>query len=161
MSPITHLFTPNVLQAFVQSGQRYFVRNTYRDGFISTGAHRCFLITHYTDEAKAVAHFEVVKHDVGRFFYDWKNGEHQDRLHAASLQPTGFRIYSTLFYPNWKQRVKQPLKEKVNRYLTHQTDWTINRAEPIHTDLYWQYGELYLHISHQQASIKVNMQSLK
>ncbi len=76
-----------------------------------------FLIAHYNDIAKANAHFNSIQKDSNRFLYDWNNDEHKKKFYLAASQPEGYKIYSTYFLPNYKDKITKPLKDKINRYM--------------------------------------------
>jgi hypothetical protein len=158
-----YLFTTQVLDAFVQAGKLYFVRNTYNRAFdhFDETIKGNFIITHYDDEAKAKAHYNSIPSDPHRFLYDWYNSEHQTKLKAAAAQPQGYKIYSTLFYPDWKKKITNHIKDKVSQYVYKHTNWKPGKGEVVNPDLYWQFGQLYTVINYNGQQIKVKFEDIE
>ena len=82
-------FTTDVLEATINKGCQWFVRNTY----LQAGNHfdeqvkGSFIISHFNDWAKSNTHYNSTAHDPHRFLYDCSKGEHKTKLLAAAGQP--------------------------------------------------------------------------
>ena len=156
------LLSSALLDAFLRAGKVYFVRNSYRVLFNGTGVDKTgnFIITHYDDEAKARAHYNAVENDRHRFYYDWNIEEHRKRLQYAATQPENYRIYSTLFIPGWKNKISRELKEKLRAFVTGKTNWQPGKGEALNTDLYWQFGQLYVAIHFRGEQLKCTLDAI-
>src|SRR4051812_34472471 len=159
----TYPFTKEVLEASVKRGCFYFVRNSYRRPFdhFDEGIKAYLLITHYDDVAKAYAHINSITNDPQRFLYDWKNEEHKKRLYVASSQPEGYKIYSTYFLPDYKDKITATLKDKINSYIYRHTNWKPRKMEVLNVDFYMQYGSLYVAISYTTQKIKIKFDDIE
>lgn len=159
----TYPFTKDVLDATVKRGCLYFVRNTYQRLFdhFHEGIKGYFLITHYSDSGKANAHYNSIPNDGNRFLYDWNNEEHRQKLYIAASQPEGFKVYSTYFLPDYKERITNGLKDKINKYMFKNTEWKPGKGEVINLDLYMQYGSLYATMSYNTQKIKVKFDDIE
>lgn len=147
-------FTKDLLKAFVKSGKIYFVRNKYSAAFDHfDGGAKNFLITHYDDISKAKAHFNSIAFDPHRFMYHWKISEHKEKLLIAASQPQGYKIYSSLFLPNWEKKITINTKEKINRYMYAHTNWKPGSGEKTHLNFYFQFGQLYFTLSYNGNKI--------
>lgn len=155
--------TTDVLQATIDRGCVYFVRNTYTQAFdhFDHNIKGYYLFTHYNDLAKAEAHYNSIKHDKSRFLYDWNNPEHQDRLKKAAASPQGYKIFSTYFLPDYKKKITNPLKDKINKYMYRHTDWKPGRGETVNVDFFLQFGTLYITMSYAGQQIKVNFTDIE
>src|SRR5215217_6857148 len=110
----TYPFTKEVLEASVEGGCLYFVRNTYHRLFdhVDENIRGYFLITHYKDYEKANAHLNSIPEDGYRFLYDWNNKEHKTKLYIAASLPEGYKVHSAYFVPDYKDKVTKVLKDK-------------------------------------------------
>ena len=139
-------FTTEVLEATIQKGCHWFVRNTYRQA----GSHfdeqvkGYFLISHFNDWAKANTHYNSTSHDPHRFLYDCNNEEHKIKLLAAAAQPAGYKIYSAYFLPDYKKKISPAIKKKINRYVYLNTNWKPARGETLHIDFYLQFSAIFI-----------------
>lgn len=143
-------FTEPLLDAFVKAGKLYFVRNTFNRGFdhFDENIKACFIITHYDDKAQAMAHYNSISHDKYRCFYEYSIAEDQKKLRIAASQPSGYKIYSSIFVNDWEKRITKELKEKINRYMYHNTNWKPGKNEMTHLNFYFQFGQLYFSLSY-------------
>lgn len=158
-----HPFTAPLLDAFVKSGKVYFVRNTFPRAFdhFDEGVKGYFLITHYDDRSKAMAHYDAIGHDKHRYFYEYSNPGHLEKLKVAASQPTGYRIYSAVFVEDWEKHITKELKEKVNRYMYRHTKWKPGRGEKTSLNFYFQFGQLYFSLSYDGDKISGTFDSLE
>jgi hypothetical protein len=156
-------FTSEVLQATVQRGGLWFVRNTFDGMTLPAGQNKdgFYLISHYNDPAKAGAHFNSIVHDAHRFLYAWEDPVHRQRLQHAATRPPGFAIYSAYFYPDYKKRMTQKDRDKINRYLYKHTEWKPGGGDTVHVDLYLQFGMLYLHLRFEGQELKIKFADIE
>ena len=148
-------FSQPLLDSFIKGGKTYFVRNVFPRAFdhFDDSVKHYFLFTHYDDHSKAQAHYEAIAHDKYRFLYKVDSEEHLNKLKLAASQPEGYKIYSTLFVPDWKNRITKDLKQKANRYMYKNTNWKPGKCESIHLDLHLQFGELYFTMTYNGHKI--------
>ena len=158
-----YILTIDVLEATVKRGCTYFVRNNYPNAFdhFDDKNKASFVITHYDDKAKAQAHYNAIPYDQYRFFYDWANPKHQEKLKTAATQPAGYKIYSTYFYPDYKKKITPILKEKINKYMYRHTNWKPKKGETVNLDFYLQFGALYATMKYSGMELKVKFEDIE
>ena len=156
-------FTKDVLEALVKEGCHYFVRNNYPNAYdhFNTEIKRSFLITHYTDKAKAEAHYNSTPKDQYRFIYYWNIPEHHEKLKVAASQPKEYKIFSTYFYPDYKKKITPILLEKINKYMYRNTNWKPGKGESVGFDIYIQFGSLYATMSYAGEEITVKLADIE
>ena len=112
-------FNQQLLGAFIETGKKYFVRQSFnraKGGKEDTiKAH--FIIKHYSSKVEAEYHFADIINDPHRYFYDWNNPEHQNRLRLAASGPSGYKIYSSVVYNNWHKYITNSLKRQTRHYI--------------------------------------------
>ena len=155
------LLSIRLLQALVRSGNRYFVRQTYKRGLNALDAtHRAaFLLTHYADAGKAKMHYDALVHDANRFLYDSNDPEQYKKLEIAARQPLGFPVYSPLLEKEWKP--SEQMREKIRSYVAANLQWTPGRNDTIQADLFSQVGELFLNLKYRTHEIKVPLADIE
>jgi len=156
-------FSEALLESFVKSGKVYFVRNSFPRGFdhFEDNIKAYLLITHYDDKSKALAHYNSISHDRYRFLYELDNPEHLHKLTLAAKQPEGYKIYSTLFVPDWKKRITKELNRKVNNYMKLHTKWKPEKGESVNLDFYFQFGQLYFTLVYNGDKIMGNFEDIE
>lgn len=156
-------FTPQVLQKTVERGCHYFVRNYWSPAtdHFEEGINGYFIITHYDDKAKAMAHFNSVTGDKYRHFYNWNVQEDKERLKIAATQPKGYRIFSAYFLDDYQKRITNRLKEKINNYMYRHTSWKPKKGETVSIDFYLQFGSLYITMSYAGSQIRVKFDDIE
>lgn len=151
-------FTMEVLQKTVARGCTWFVRNTWPAGFdhFSEDIKGTFIITHYNDKAKALAHYNSISNDPYRFLYDWDEEEHKAKLKTAASGPAGYKVFSSYFLDDYKTKITNRIKDKINHYMYKHTSWKPVKGETVHVDFYLQFGMLFITMRYggQQISIK-------
>lgn len=156
-------FTTDVLQATIQKGCRWFVRNTYPQA----GSHfdeevkGCFLMSHFNDFAKATTHYNSTAHDPHRFLYDSSKEEHKIKLLTAAGQPAGYKIYSAYFLPDYKKKIGTDTKDKINRYVYLHTNWKPSRGETMHIDFYLQFAAIFITLGYAGQQLKIKFEDIE
>lgn len=149
------LFTEQLLSAFITNGHKYFVRQTYARGrdMFDLNNKGAFLISHYTDKSKAHIHYQALGGDAHRFFYDLDAPGHLQKLQAAARQPQGYRIYVPLLPKEWKP--SEMMLQKIRKYIDSQLHWKPARKDGVKTDLFLQFGELFLTLKWKTTEVKL------
>jgi hypothetical protein len=139
------LLDTKLLTALIAAGHTHFVRQAYPRGIDHTNTEQkgAYLVTHYREEAKAQIHFDALSRDPGRFIYDVSNPEHLSKLKKAAAQPEGYAIYSALITDK-KWLPPADMKTKIKRYISLRLDWKPKGSESVNTDLFFQFGELFI-----------------
>ena len=156
------LFSKELLAAFVSSGQKYFVRQTFNRGRNSSDTTvRSFLISHYNDYKQAFEHFEAIAQDPNRYLYRWSEPEHRKRLEAAASQPTGFKIFAGVVMPDWKEKADRALKVRVRQYMERKNLWHPGRKDEVTFELYPHFGEVFVRMRFRKQEIKVALEEVE
>ena len=146
-------FTKDLLDSFIKAGKRYFVRNSYPRGYDDPILSGSFIITHYDDIAKANAHFHANTLDEHRYLYDWNDPFDRDKILLASFQPAGYKIYSSLFIPDWRKKITPNMKLKIDDFMYRETNWKPGKGEKTNLNFYFQFGQLYFSLSYKHNKI--------
>jgi len=152
------LLTGELLEAFVSSGQKYFVRQTFiRGSDVNDKSKRAFLFSHYSDYGQALEHFEAIAKDGSRYLYRWSEPEDQKRLRLAASQPVGYRIYASVVMPGWKEKADKALKVQVRNYMEKKNLWSPGRKDEVAIELYPHFGEVFVRMRFRKQEIKVSL----
>jgi hypothetical protein len=171
-NPLT-LFTSQLLAVHLQSGNRYFVRQTYERGLTNTQPptnttpsytpptntttpKAAFLISEYTELSRAKIHIAALEHDAQAYLYDAEDPEHLRRLNIAAGLPAGYAIYAPLLaMRQWKPT--DLLKAKIKTYIESKLKWKPRGSDDIGAELFLHFGELFitLKFGHDHAKVKL------
>ena len=157
------LLSKPLLDAFVQSGKKFFVRQQFdraRDHF-HEDVKGYFIITHYAEKGHAEHHYGAISEDPFRFLYDWQDADHQNKLRIASSQPTGYKIYSSVFNHDWQKHITNPLKQKFRNYVEGKLGWNPAVVETVGFDIYVNYGELYARLKLRTQEVRVKLEEIE
>ena len=161
-NPFT-LFSRPLLDAFVQSGKQFFVRQQFqraRDHF-HVRIKGYFIITHYAEKGHAEHHFGAVSDDPYKFLYNWQDPEHQNKLIIAAAQPAGYKIYSSVFNQDWEKHITNPLKQKLRNYVEGKLGWKPSVAETVGFDIYVHYGELFARLKLRTQEVRIKLEEIE
>jgi len=156
-------FTPLLLQAFVNAGKRYFVRQAFtraRDHF-DEGIKGDYIFTHYSEAGHAQHHLGAISHDPSGYVYNWNNPAHQASLAIAASGPAGYRIYSSVFGEDWQKHLTAPLRQKARQYIDLRLGWKPARGETIGFQLYVHYGEVYAKLTLKAQQVRVKLEEIE
>ena len=158
-----HIFNGKLLDAFIRSGKRYFVRQSFKCGFAyrEEGIRAYFIISHYADLGAAQEHYDVIEKDGTRFLYDWEDPEHRKKLILASKNPDGYRIYANVFQKNWIQQITPDLKHKARRYIQEKLLWRPSRFDHVHFIIESRFGELYARIQTRNLEACIKFEEIE
>lgn len=155
-------FTKEVLETTIKRGCIYFVRNYWNPGADPFHPEiKAIILTHYDDKAKAQAHYHATGNDIYRFLYDSADPDHLSKLRTAANQPTGYRIYSAYFIPDYKDKITNRLKEKINLWMYRNTHWNPKKGETVNIDFYLQHGQLYVTLVYAGNQRKVKFEDIE
>jgi hypothetical protein len=153
-----HIFSKELLQAFIARDQRFFVRQSYQGGLpvMEPEVKGSFIISHYDTLTTALDHYGAISHDASRFLYHWDNPDHRDRLQKAAVGLKEYRIYSTVFRTDWEKGITDAYREKLRQYV-QSLGWNIPRDEGLNTNYELQFGELYVRLKAGKREVKVKV----
>ncbi|MFL5789131.1 MAG: hypothetical protein ACJ748_13820 [Flavisolibacter sp.] len=157
-----YLFTTTLLEKLVERGKMFFIRQTFiraKEPFDET-IKGYFLISHYDNITTAMDHFGAISYDANRFLYEWHNSEHKKRLELAASQPQGYKIYSTVFKPDWEKHITDRMKDKMRKYVK-ELGWNPNRSDSVVTNYELQFGELYIRLKYGRREAKVKFEEIE
>lgn len=159
-NPFT-LYTPLLLNGMLKAGHRYFVRQTYKRGMdhFDEIKNTAFLISPYPDESRAMMHYDALKNDGNRFLYSVLNTDHLEKLNIAVTQPAGYKIYAPLLPGPWKP--SDIMAGKIRRYIDHVLHWHLSRKEGVRSNLFIQFGELFITLRSGKHEIKIPLSDIE
>lgn len=162
INPFSPLSRP-LLDAFIKSGKKYFVRQTYTRcrNLLEDGLKGCFIFTHYAEIGHAQHHIGAISEDSGRFLYEWDNKEHQQRLIVSAGSPAGYKIYSSVFEKDWQKWITMPLKDKVKKYIDDTLHWKPGGGETVDFQIYINYGELYAKLKLRAQEVRIKLEVIE
>jgi hypothetical protein len=155
------LYSNRLLDALMKAGHKYFVRQTYKRGVnqFDTEQKGAYLISHYNDLNKATIHYEALANDGNRFLYDISNTEHLEKLRLAAQQPAGYKIYTPLLQQEWKPT--EQIAKKIRSYIDYKLHWRPGRSETVHTNLFTEFGELFITLKFRIYKEKVPLSDIE
>ncbi|MEO5998861.1 MAG: hypothetical protein ABIN89_18970 [Chitinophagaceae bacterium] len=161
-NPFSTLSVP-LLDAFVKSGKKYFVRQTFTRGksLLDEGVKGYFIFTHYSEIGHAQHHLGAIEHDPNRFLYEWDNQEHQQKLIIAAGTPPGYKIYSSVFEKDWQKWLTVHLKDKVKKYIDYRLGWKPGGGETVDFQIYSNYGDLYAKLKLRSQEVRVKLELIE
>jgi len=155
------ILTPELLEAFIQNGKKYFVRQQYGySGKADEGMERHFIFTHYPNIASAMDHFGTIENDLFRYVYDWNNEAHRKRLVIAAGKPEGFKIWAGVFQKNWERLITRELEEKIRKYIKSM-GWQPSRNDIINPKYYLYYGHLYVELKFKKKIVRIKFEEIE
>ena len=156
------LFDQRILAALLKAGYTHFVRQSYTRGIDHTNQNQkgAYLITHYREEAKAQIHFDALGREKGRFLYSLSDPDHMDKLTKAADQPDGYIIYAALLRDK-KWQAPSDMKGKIKRYISLRLDWKPKGSETVNTNLFFQFGELFITLKWGSHEVKIPLSDLE
>ena len=150
-------FNAQLLNAFVQAGKKYFVRQTFPRGknLLEPGIKECFLYSHYSDHGSTQTHFGTLNTDLHRFLFEWEKEEHKIRLIKAANGIEGYKIFANLLYDDTDQRVSKRLEQSIMVYLKYKLNWYPTRNDGLQTQFFSHLGELYIDMKFRTKEVRV------
>jgi hypothetical protein len=156
------IFSSELLEAFVKSGQKYFVRQSFNRGLISNEKlNHAFLISHYSDFGQAYEHFEAIAQDHHRRLYRWSEPDDRNRLQLAATQPAGYTIYASVVMPGWKEKAERELKVQVRNYIARKNLWHPAKKDSVEFELYPHFGEVFVRMRFHNQEIKIRLEEVE
>ena len=157
------MLTRPLLEAFAESGKKYFVRQTFsraKDDFPADNR-GYFIITHYEEKGHAEHHYGAVSEDPFRFMYHWDNSDHRSRLFLAAEQPKGYKIYASVFNKDWEKQITGALKQKLRNYVESKLGWNPAVMDTVGFDIYVHYGELFARLKLRTQEVRVKLEEIE
>ena len=157
-----YLFTSDLLDAFVKRNKTFFVRQSFPRGrnILDNHTKGYFIISHYEHLNTALDHFGAIAYDANRFLYNWNDPEHQKRLQIAASQPDDYKIYSTVFKPDWDKHISTKVRDKLRMYIK-KVGWMPIRMDEVQTNYELQFGELYIRIKWGSREAKIKFEEIE
>ena len=155
-------FTRELLDSFIVKGKRYFVRQTFPRGKnpLDNGVKGWFMLSHYDRMVTAQDHFGAIEYDPNRFLYTWDDYSHRIKLRVAASELEEFRVYSSVFKPDWEKQVHDRLQQQVRKYVAG-LDWSPKQSEAVDTNFELQFGELYIRLKYGSREAKVKFEEIE
>lgn len=158
-----HPFTPELLKGMTEQEKRYFVRQSFGALSVLTNGElskRQYLITHYTKLVTAQDHYATIKHDPNRFFYDWQNPEHQEKLLKAAALNKEYRVYGAVLRKEWKNLVTETVEGRIRSYIDS-LGWQPKRNEKVDFVFELRFGELYAAIKYKKRRTTAKFEDIE
>ena len=156
------ILTPELLQAFVQKGHRFFVRQHYPRGraAFDTATKAAFLICPYDNYFLAKEHFDALSTDPYRYLYHWEEVADRGKLEVAAAQPAGYRVYGNAFVDNWEQHLTDRLRGKIRAYVKS-LGWKPKGGESVEPVFYPHFGEVFVRLKLGSREVRVNFEEIE
>ncbi len=150
------LFDKRLLEQHIQMGHAYYVRQTYPRGMdpAKEDMKAAFLVSHYKDESLAKIHYAALANDGNRFLYRLSEAAHYKKLETATMQPKGYAIFAPILATK-EWRPPANLQVKIKKYLDKELPITPTKKESIRTELFLQFGELFITLQFAKEQIKL------
>ena len=149
------VFDHRLFGALRKAGHAFFVRQTYARGLdhFDTEVKGSFLISHYNNINQAQIHFQALEKDASRFLFDITVPDHLARLEAASKGFPGYKVFSPILPGPWKPG--EQTAAKIRNYISQELNWKPGRSDQVKSDLFVQFGELFLTLQFRSHKIKI------
>ena len=154
------LLSELLLNALIQHGYKYFVRQSYPRGkdHFEDVIKETFIITPYKLLSEAESHLLHIS-DTRKYIYDSQQPADKSKLTTAASQPVGYRVFvDKLAAPRWEP--PPDLHSKISNYLRVNTRWKAKDAS-VDVALFIEYGELMLKISNGKQLFKIPLNEVE
>lgn len=161
-NPFSFLSKP-LLDAFVKSGKKYFVRQSFpraKDHF-DEGIKAYFIFTQYSEIDQALHHLNAISHDSSKFLYEWDNPEHRQKLCVAADNPPGYKIYACVLNKHWGKQIESSIKEKTRGFIDKNIGWKPRRSDTVKFILSVDNGELYANLKLGAEEVRVKLEEIE
>jgi hypothetical protein len=148
-----------LLEALVDAGHAYFVRQQLTSPTAGIRLPNQFLICHYKDYSRAREHYDVLADDPFRRLYAWEEAKDRRDLEAAAAGPAGYAIFANLFRPDWEKGLTDELKKKMKGFI-HRMGWKPGGAEAIVPYFYPYFGEVYVSLRYRRQEVSVKLSEI-
>ena len=158
-----HPFTPPLLDKFIKSGKPFFIRQFFSRGTdpLQENIKGSFLYSPYPNLADAEQHAGALPHDQYVKVYDYSIEADRQKLLIAAQQPHGYKIYTNVFYDNWKDQITGPLKMKVKKYIDVQLGWQPGGKEEVDFTIFVNYGTVYARLTFRKQEVRVELETIE
>ncbi len=155
-------FTSPLLQAFIEKGKIFFVRQQFIRGRNKTdeGVKGSFLITAYDNFTTAQDHYGAIAHDPYRFLYDWNREEDRNKLKIAASEMKEYRVFAAVFKLGWEREINDALREKIRLYISA-LGWSPAGKDVVDTSYEVRFGELYLCLKYKKREARVKFEEIE
>jgi len=157
------LLNEKLLDDKIQTGKKYFVRQTYGRGF-EPRLKSAFLFRAYDADERELAeqHLASLTNDANAFLYDVAIAQHLEKLHIAARQPFGYKIfYAGKKGVDWKPPADYQVK--MRKYIRHKhPGWrTQPGGDKVEIGLYEEFGKLFLKFSFEGEDDKIPFEEIE
>lgn len=155
-------FEERFLPLFKQKGVKAFIKQTYNRGknLLEERPIPSYLLIHTDDIGLGQDHFDAIKDDPDRHFFDITQPEQLEAVRAM-LHRKEARFYTLLLTKDAHQRAQQLLRNKVRWYVDHNTNWKPRSYEEVVFSLDVIFGQLYVKLKYQSREIKLAIEELE
>ncbi|HVB02915.1 MAG TPA: hypothetical protein VNE41_04265 [Chitinophagaceae bacterium] len=149
------LLGSNLLEAFIRCGHEHFVRQSYPRGKNPGDKEikAAFLISHYAEFHKALAHYRAMEGDRWRYLYNVQNAYDREKLFTAAGQPSGYQVYANILEKDWVP--SREMGERIRKYLDINLGWNLSRYDEVRVKLFSEFGQLFLTLTCPHSEAKV------
>lgn len=161
-NPFSFLSKP-LLDAFVKSGKKYFVRQSFpraKDHF-DESIKAYFIFTQYSEIAHALHHLDAISHDPHRFLYEWDNPEHRQKLCVAADNPPCYKVYACVLNKHWQKQIQNAIREKTRGFIERNIGWKPRRNDTVKCILFVNNGELYAKLKLRAEEVRVKLEEIE
>ncbi len=156
------LLSSELLQAFVQKGHRYFVRQHYPrgKGVFDSSTRAAFLVCPYDNYFLAKEHYDALSSDPYRYLYNWEEEADRGKLQLAATQPEGYRVYANAFHDDWERHLTDRLRAKIRGYVKG-LGWKPKSGEAVEPVFYPHFGEVFVRLKLGSREVRVNFEEIE
>lgn len=155
------LMEPRFIDRLIQVEKVYLVSQTYVRG--TDESKTGLLLTDYDDEGLAKIHLNAIKGDKLGSIVRLDVPEHKDKLVKILAPDSVYSVFWSVI--NSKEElmklINHTYKYKLRRYVSHKTNWRINRDHVLTPQLEMIFGELYIAIKYNRQKLKVKFSEIE
>lgn len=157
-------FEEKFIPVFLNLKKNFIVSQTLKLASSYHNQNKVFLLfSHYGDKGLAKIHYNAVSSDKMASIIDLENGKHKHKV-LEMLQPESqYVIYSSLTIdPKELEALTEKLfTQKIHKYISTCTNWSIGRDQTVKPRLEITFGELYINIKHRSQTIRLKAEELE
>ena len=157
-------FIPELVDAFLEHGERYLVSQTFRPGInLFTGERNVLMFSQYSDLGFAQIHLNAVKADPYAAIIDLHKEKHKTRV-IEMLQPgSHYLVFSNLVRDAQavEQVADKQYAHKLRRYIDLHTTWRISMNPGLRPKMQLIFGELFIVLRFGSQQLRVKFEDIE
>lgn len=161
-------FSEKLLEKLIQSNRYYLISQTYDRGAVRSGEYTTpLLLCTYVDKGIALTHLDALaarpQKDKYAALIDLTKEAHIAKIKAILKPHSGYVVYSNFIKDknDTKRKADMLFRKCLERYISRETTWRINRETTLKPSLQIVFGELFVSIKYGSQQIRVRLDDIE